>query len=93
MVRRRLAAATIRHDFELDLLAIGQAIQARAFNGADVDEHVGAAAIRLDEAEALLGVEPLYGSILHRSNLLLAGKEKEHVSGTVGTAPTHLLSM
>jgi hypothetical protein len=32
-----------------------------------VDEHVLAAVIRLDEAEALLVVEPLYGSLRHVS--------------------------
>jgi hypothetical protein len=34
-----------------------------------VDEHVLAAVIRLDEAEALLAVEPLYGSSSHVSLL------------------------
>jgi hypothetical protein len=37
-------------------------LQAGALDGADVDEDVLPAAIRLDEAEALLGVEPLDGA-------------------------------
>jgi hypothetical protein len=35
------------------------------FHSADVDEHVLAAVIRLDEPEAFLAVEPLYGSLRH----------------------------
>jgi len=36
-----------------------------AFDRADVDEDVLAAAIRLDEAEAFLAIEPLHGSLRH----------------------------
>jgi hypothetical protein len=46
-------------------LALVEAIHPGAFDGADVDEYVLAAVIRLDEAVAFLAVEPLYGSLRH----------------------------
>ena len=42
-----------------DLLALSETAQPRALNGADVNEHGLAAAVRLNEAETLCGVEPL----------------------------------
>ena len=40
-------------------MAVAICLQTGALNRADVDEHVLAAAIGLDEAETLGGVEPL----------------------------------
>ncbi len=37
------------HKFVLDLLAFVEALQSRAFNGGDVDKHIVAALVRLDE--------------------------------------------
>src|SRR5690606_19225950 len=45
---------------EGELLPFGQAFEARPFDLADVDEHVLAAFVALDEAEALLRVEELH---------------------------------
>jgi hypothetical protein len=56
---RFLAAPTIFLEFEADLLAIVEAAHAGTFHGRDVDENILAAAVWLDEAEALLGIEPL----------------------------------
>src|SRR5580698_2003820 len=40
-----------------------------AFHGRDVNEHIVAAAVRLNEAKTLLAVEPLHGSNSHRCPL------------------------
>jgi hypothetical protein len=69
MVGGRLARATISDDLVGDLLAFVKAMKTSALNRADVDEHVGSTGIGLDESEALLGVEPLHGSGLHRTFL------------------------
>ena len=55
-IGRRHTAATI-DERELERLALGQAGEARLLNGADMDEHVLAAIVTNDEAEALLAVE------------------------------------
>ena len=59
--RRGLSA--LGHNVERDLLSLVEAAHPGAFDSANVDEHVLAAVIRLDEAEAPLAVEPLYGSL------------------------------
>src|SRR6476646_2721103 len=54
-------------------------MQARTLDSADVDEGVLAAVVRLDEAVALGGVEPLYGSRSHGnclSRVECAGHER-----------------
>ena len=48
--RLRPLALPVRLDLEGDPLAFGEILQARALNGGDVDEHVAAAIVRLDEA-------------------------------------------
>jgi len=65
VVGRQLAAALVGHEVELDLLTLDQVIEAGALDGADMDEGVLAAVVRLDKAEALGGVEPLHGSRSH----------------------------
>ena len=51
-------AATI-YQVEFELLALGEAFEARALDRADVDEHVLTAAFLLNEAEAFVRVEEL----------------------------------
>src|SRR5690348_16077335 len=63
--RRALAAASVALDVEADLLAFAEVADARALDRRDVHEHILAAVIRLDEAEALLGVEPFHGAYRH----------------------------
>src|ERR1044071_1317332 len=62
-VRRRNLAVAAGFELVRDLLAFAEGRQARALDGGDVDERVLAAVIRLDEAEALGGVEEFHGAI------------------------------
>jgi hypothetical protein len=55
-------------DIDDHLLSFAEAGDPRSFESRDVDEHVFAAAVPLDEALALLWVEPL-----HRTGLLDTG--------------------
>jgi hypothetical protein len=59
IISRALAGPAIRHDFELELLAFREGAQPSALDSGDVHEHIGPAALRLNEAEALFGIEPL----------------------------------
>src|ERR671921_965885 len=52
-------------EIELDLLTLVEGLVAAGLDGGEVDEHVLAAAILRDEAETLLGVEPLDSSLSH----------------------------
>jgi hypothetical protein len=63
-VRGRFFAA-FRLNVVANLLAFVEALEARALDGADVDEHVLAAAVGLNEAETLCGVEPLNCACSH----------------------------
>src|SRR5579884_682606 len=65
----RLAAATIGLDVERQPLAFGQPGHAGALDRGNVHEHVRAAIILHDEAEALLGVEKLDGTLSHAALL------------------------
>ena len=65
IVGRRLARTAIRYDFVGDLLAFTQGAQTSAFDGADVNEDVVSADIRLNEAVALGRVKPLHSSHAH----------------------------
>src|SRR5215207_2627734 len=60
------ARPAIGEDLVRDLLALDQLRHTGALDGGDVDEHVAATIIRLDEAISLLVVEPLHGSGPHR---------------------------
>ena len=62
--RGRLALLAALH-LVAELLALVQIANSRAFDGRNVHEHVLRAIVGLDEAVALLGVEPLYGSSSH----------------------------
>ena len=65
VVCRRFAGPTVGDNFERDLLALVEAVQARALHCADVHEDVLASAIGRNEAVALLSVESLHGSFDH----------------------------
>src|SRR6201994_84492 len=65
IVGGRLAGTAIGDDFVADLLAFTQGSKASTFDGADMNENVVAAIIRLDEAVALGRVKPLYSSHAH----------------------------
>ena len=52
--------SAVGHNVERDFLSLVEIVHPGAFDGADVDEYVLTAVIRLDEAEALLAVESLY---------------------------------
>jgi hypothetical protein len=62
---RGLARTTIFFQFIGDLVAFVQGRQARAFNRGDVDEHVLAAVLGLNETKALGRVEPLNDTVRH----------------------------
>jgi hypothetical protein len=66
LVRRHLAGAAILQKLIIHLLAFTQVMHARALDGADVNEHILTAIDRLNEAEALLPIEPLHNTFGHR---------------------------
>jgi hypothetical protein len=57
--------ASFRLNFVGDFLAFIEALQARALDSADMDEHVLAAAVGLNESESFLSVEPLNCACSH----------------------------
>src|SRR5215813_2570214 len=71
IVGRRLAGTAVRHDLVGDLLAFTQRAKPGTFDSADVHEHVVAAVVRLNKAEALGCVEPLHSSHAHGDSPLV----------------------
>src|SRR5581483_6481330 len=67
---RRLGALLPLRDVVLHPLVLLEVAVALAGDRAEVHEHVGAAVLRSDEAEALLAAEPLHGSSCHVHSLL-----------------------
>jgi hypothetical protein len=65
IIGRRSAAALVDDELVADLLAFSEIAEARALDGADMDENVVSAGVRLNEAEALLRIEPFNGASLH----------------------------
>jgi hypothetical protein len=65
IVRRGLTGLAISNNVESDLLSLVEPLHSSAFHCADVHEDILTAVIRLDEAEALLDIEPLHGSLRH----------------------------
>lgn len=65
ILSRGFAGLAIGNNIEGDLLSFVQPIHTCAFDRADVHEDIVASIIRLNEAEALLAVEPFYGSLRH----------------------------
>src|ERR1700720_1609370 len=66
---RGLARFSISDNVVRDLLSLVEAMHTGAFDRADMHEHILAAVIRLDEAEAFLAIEPFHGSLCHISSL------------------------
>ena len=64
---RRFASPPISDQFERHLLAFLKGLQAGAFDRADVNKDVPRPVVRLDKSEALLAVEPLHGSLRHKT--------------------------
>src|SRR4030095_10696095 len=62
-VHRRIFAAPVDLDLELEAVAFVQRRQAGALDGRDMDESVRLAIVAADEAEALHGVEELDGAL------------------------------
>jgi hypothetical protein len=62
---RGFTRLAIGNNLERDLLSFVEPVHACAFDRADVHEYIVAAVIRLNEAEALLAVEPFHGSLRH----------------------------
>jgi hypothetical protein len=52
-------------DLVIDLLAFGETTKASTFNSTDVNKHIAAAVVWLDESEALLAVEPFHSTCRH----------------------------
>jgi hypothetical protein len=69
VIGRVLAGTAILNEFVTDLLTVCQRAEASALYGRDVYENVGRAIVRLNEAEALGCVEPLYGASVHNDFL------------------------
>jgi len=65
IICRGFAGSPVSNNIIREFLSLIEAVHASAFDSTDVHEHVFAAISRLDEAEALLAVEPLYGSLRH----------------------------
>ena len=63
--RRGLAGPAIGNNLERDLLSLVEAAHSSTFDGADMDEHILAAVIGLNEAVAFLSVEELHGTLRH----------------------------
>jgi hypothetical protein len=61
----RLARTLVSNDFEVNLLTFVETAQASLLDSADMNEHVLATIIRLDEAVALCRVEPFHSSRSH----------------------------
>jgi hypothetical protein len=73
IARRRLACALVSDNLKGDFLTFDEVTQAGALDGADVNEHVLAAVVGLDEAETLLTIVELHGAVGHGDVLSLAG--------------------
>ena len=73
LIGRHLARALVLHELEGDLLTFPEIAHAGALDGADVDEHVLAAVIGLNETETLGRIEPLDCADAHDESLSLRG--------------------
>src|SRR3954452_20632666 len=78
--RRFLAA--ICDDFVLNVLAFVESAQSGALDGRDVNEHILATALRLDEAIALGRVEPLHSACSHYQSPSLKKNKSSDVRRT-----------
>src|SRR5260370_36390048 len=69
IVRRRFAGAPVGDDLVGDLLTFMKVMQAGPFDGADMDEHIGPAAVGVNEPEALRCIEPFHRARRHGASL------------------------
>ena len=72
LVGCHLARLVVADHFVAELLPFHDVPHSGALDGRDMNEDVGAAVVRLDEAEALGGVEPFYCAGAHVEPLSLA---------------------
>src|SRR5262249_1491646 len=82
-----LAGATVRLGVEGDLLAPGETAHAGALESRGVDEHVLAAVVRLDEAEAPLAIVELHGARDHGNILFAIGALEPRPRQSATTSP------
>jgi hypothetical protein len=64
-----LARLVVAFEFVADLLTFYDFAHASALNSGDVYEHIGIAVVRLNEAEALSGIEPFNCTSSHNEPL------------------------
>jgi hypothetical protein len=88
IIGRGLAGARILNEVETDLLPFRERPQARPFDGGDMDENVLSIAVRLNEAEALGGIEELYGS-LHDD--FLSNRKSWKITQGIPYAASHMI--
>jgi hypothetical protein len=62
---RGFSCPRVADELELDLLPLGEALPSCTLDGRNMHEYVRVAAVGLDEAEALGGVEPFHCSDVH----------------------------
>lgn len=84
ILRRSLSAAINQIIFQR--LTFGETFKSGTFNSADMNKYVFAAAILLDEAEALLSVEELYDTFAGANNLRRHAAETAASSACTATA-------
>src|SRR3954447_16116367 len=77
----RLRTLRALRDVELDLLVLVEGLVALRLDRGVVNEDVVAAVLLSDEAETLLGVEPLDGALSHAVFLLLPKAWNRHFGG------------
>jgi hypothetical protein len=61
----RFAGTAVCHDLEGHLLTFAEISNPSPLNGADMDKHIAATGVRLNEAETLGRVEPLHCTHSH----------------------------
>jgi len=86
-LRRGFASLAIGYNLIRDLLPLVETVHSRSLDGTDVNKHILASIIRLNEAEALLAVKPLHGSFGHVRCLPLTGilvAAREHRRFAIG---------
>jgi hypothetical protein len=76
-----LAGALVLGDLVAHLLVFAQIAQAGALDGADMNENIRAAIIGLDEAEALLTIEPFHDASSHFISPSMSLKVGPHARG------------
>jgi len=88
IVCRGLTGLSISNNLERDFLSVTEALQASAFDRADMHKNVLTTAIWLDESEAFLAIEPLHGSLRHL--LFLQLRFNEAVRQQLGRGTEHI---